>query len=210
MTIITRAYKELYNQELELGSKLIYSGRFKPYGANACLSRARGFLEVRLSRTWKPVSDEIKIGLIQELLLKLFKGKKKTDNIDLYNSFIRKLHIAIPKDNVDPVLKESFDRVNNKYFFGLVEMPNLVFGTKSKLVLGNYNFKTDTITISGILRKTGALLDYVMYHEILHKKNKFRKSGSRTYYHTPKFRKEEKEFENQEGMEKRLKEFLGY
>ncbi len=210
MSLVSEAFKGLYGRELELDSKLKYSGRFKPYGANAFLSRSRGYVEVRLSRDWKPVSDEIKMGLVQELLLKLFKGKVNTDNIDMYNSFIKKLHIAIPKDNVDPMLKESFDRVNDKYFFGLIEMPNLVFGPRSRSVLGNYNFKSDTITISSILKKNQELLDYVMYHEALHKKNKFKRSGSKTYYHTSKFRKEEREFENQEEIEKKLKWFLRF
>lgn len=210
MSLISEAYKGVYGKELELDSKLKYSGKFKAYGANAYLNRAAGYVEVRLSRSWKPVSDEIKMGLVQELLLKLFKGKARTDNIDLYNSFIKKLHIAIPKDNVDPVLKDSFDRVNEKYFFGLVEMPNLVFGPRSRSTLGNYNFKSDTIKISSILKNREDLLDYVMYHEVLHKKNKFNKSGSKTYYHTSKFRREEREFEDQEAMEKKLKGFLRY
>ncbi len=208
MSLISEAFKGLYGRELELESKLRYSGRFKPYGANAF--RSGSYVEIRLGREWKPVSDDIKMGLVQELLLKLFKGKANTDNIDMYNSFIKKLHIAIPKDNVDPLLRESFDRVNDKYFFGLVEMPNLMIGPRSRSTLGNYNFKTDTIKISSILKKNQELMDYVMYHEVLHKKNKFNKSGSKTYYHTSKFRNEERQFENQEEVENKLKWFLRF
>ena len=46
-----------------------------------------------------------------------------------------------------------------------------------------------------------------MYHEILHKKYKFKNSGNRSYHHTKEFRKREKEFEDPD-IESKLKQFL--
>ena len=72
-------------------------------------------------------SKEIQMGLIQELMLKLFKPKNKkeinTIYIDLYNEFVKNLHKTIPKDNVHPFLKASFDRVNEKYLRNTVFNP---------------------------------------------------------------------------------------
>ena len=127
--------------------------------------------------------------------------------MDLYNSFIKNIHIAIPKDNVDEKLKESFDRVNEKYFIGMVDMPNLVFGQNSTTSLGHYDFKTDTITISRIFEKKDDLIDFIMYHEMLHKVHKF-KAGLKMRYHSTKFRNAEKSYENYELMEKEIAKFL--
>ena len=127
-----------------------------------------------MSKKWKTISKEIQIGLIQSLSLKIFKEKKKTTNIELYNIFMKKIHIAAPKIKFDPTLEKSFHKVNEKYFYGLIEKPNLVWGDFSLRKLGSYEYGSDTITISKVLQNQGFLIDYIMYHELLHKKHKFK------------------------------------
>jgi len=206
MTFAQKAFNELYpgrNAEIEV----IYTGRLKSYGARVTYTPAKDKLSFKLSKKWRNIDEDIRIGLIQALLAKVFRDKTKNFNIDLYNAFVKNLHIAIPKERVDALLKESFDRVNEKYFSGIMEMPNLVFGRDSTTTLGHYDYKTDTITISSIFRKKTELIDPVMYHEVLHKKHKF-KPGLNNRYHTSRFRKEEKQFENNEHWEKELERFL--
>jgi hypothetical protein len=58
-----------------------------------------------------------------------------------------------------------------------------------------------------VLKKDPVLLDYVMYHEMLHKKFKYRNTGRRTIHHSRQFREEEKKFK-EPNVEKRLKDFL--
>ncbi len=125
--------------------------------------------------------------------------------MDLYNTFIKKLASVTPKTNVDPYLLDSFNRVNEKYFNGFIEMPNLVWGSASTTKLGSYDFKTDTITISSILKNKDELIDYVMYHEMLHKKHKFKSNQGRHLFHSTKFKHDEKQFENAQQIEKQLK-----
>ena len=50
------------------------------------------------------------------------------------------------------------------------------------------------------------LIDYVMYHEVLHKKLKFERkvAGLRTRHHTREFKLLEKRFQNAEELERRL------
>jgi len=184
-----------------------YSGRFKDFGAN--LSMKGNVLELKLSRRFNGISREIQIGMAQELLCKLFKRERKTMYIDIYNSFIKNLHIAIPKREGHPKLEASFERINSRYFLGLVEKPNLVWGKLSKRTLGSYDFKTDTIRMSKIFENAeDRLLDYVMFHETLHKQRKFKVSGSKTYYHDAKFKRAETVFENSEQTEKDLNKFV--
>ncbi len=192
------------DKELEYDIRLKYSGKFKSYNAN--VRRSGNSLEFNLSKKWKNISKEIQMGLIQELLLKILKDKKKTQNIDMYNIFMKKIHIAVPKTKINPVLEGSFDRVNNEYFFGLLEKTNLVWGQNSRRKLGSYDYGSDTITISTIFENCDKrLLDYVMYHEMLHKNHKFDCKNGRNYHHTRLFKRKEKEFRDSEEIEKDIK-----
>lgn len=204
-TLIEEAHQLLYPEKrFSYEPRLQYTGRFKDYNANVRLHQ--GVLEFRLCKKWSEVSREIQIGLLQALLLRLFRDKKKTLYIDLYNNFVKSLHIAIPKTQSDPVLEAAYIRVNEKYFDGLLEQPNLDWGSLSKRKLACYNYKTDTISVSKVFTyiDNPLLLDYVMYHEMLHKKEKFHCSGARNHFHTAEFRRKEKLFDNAELLEQQL------
>lgn len=204
MSIVEQSFKELFSgknlEDYEL--KIRYTDKFKPYNANVRYSR--NSFQFNLSKKWRTVSKEIQIGLVQGLMLKVLKEKKKTTNIDLYNNFMKNLHISIPKLINDPVLEESFNKINEKYFFGLVERPNLKWHNSIRR-LGSYEYGTDTISISKVIASDKNLLDYVMYHEALHKKHKFHDRNGRMFHHTREFRKMEKSFENSAEMEERIK-----
>lgn len=205
--LVESAFRELYPaKEFRLNSRIIFSGKVKDYGALASYNGHLNLMEFKLNKKWQEISDDIKIGLVQELMLRLFKdkSKKKTLSMELYDKFVKNLHVAIPKTRIDPILKESFSRVNEKYFLGLIEMPNLVFGNDSTTVLGHYDYKTDTLTVSSIFEEHPELMDYIVYHELLHKKFKFKNSGSRNLYHSKAFKDEEKKFENFEDVERKI------
>ncbi len=207
--MILKAYKDLFpNRTLKYKPIINYSGQFKNYGANVRLGN--GVLEFRLSKEWKGISEEIVIGLLQELMQKLWKSKKRTVYIDLYNEFIKNVHVAIPKTNIEPELEESFKRVNKRYFLDQVEIPNLKWGKHSTTQLGAYDFKTDTITVSKIFVSKNKFVDLIMFHEMLHKVNKFKKSGTKTFYHDKRFKNAEKQFEDYDLINKELKRFLGF
>lgn len=217
MEIIQDAFTKLFpDREFSYLGRIKYTNHFKAYGANIRMSG--NVIEFGLSKKWRSVSREIRIGLIQELMLMVFKVKKKdrkninTMYIDLYNSFVKNLHIAIPKTNIDPLLEESFNRVNDKYFYGQIEIPNLVWGQKSTSSLGSYDFKIDTIKVSKVFEKIAIenqeLLDFIMYHEILHKSHKFKHTLGKSRYHDKHFRKKEKDFEDYKEVNKRLNKAL--
>lgn len=176
---------------------------------NASIRLSQGLLEVKMSRNWRGVSPEIQIGAIQDLLVRLFKTKRKTMEIDLYHHFVRSLHKAVPKHKTHPRLEESFKRVNERYFLSTVEQPNLVWAQHSMRKLGSYNFKTDTIHMSKVfLELPDHLLDYVMYHEMLHKRHQYRNAGLRNTYHSKAFKEAEGIFENEGEVEKELNQRL--
>ena len=207
MKLVEQAFNELF-QEKDLENyqlKIKYTDRFKPYNAN--VRYTRNSLQFNLSKKWRKVSKEIQMGLIQGLMLKIFKEKKRTTNIDLYNSFMKNVHISIPKTNTDPLLEQSFNKINEKYFFGLVEISNLTWHNSIRR-LGSYEYGSDTISISEVLLSDKNLLDYVMYHEMLHKKFKFNSNNGRTCHHTKEFKETERKFENSTEMEERIKNLI--
>ena len=203
--MIRKAFCLLYpEKEFVFDAKIEFSGRFKPYNAN--IRKKGNQLKIRLSRKWKGVSEEIFIGLIQDLLYRAFreKDRKATVNIDLYNRFISNIHLATPKTGADAFLESSFSRVNETYFFGLMDKPNLAWGSCSRRTLATYDFHTDTVTVSSLFREHEDVVDYLVYHELLHKKLKFRSRNGRSFHHTPEFRKKEKAFEGMAPVEKKI------
>ena len=89
----------------------------------------------------------------------------------------------------------------------MIDKTNLCWGQNSFSKLGSYEYGSNTITLSKALEEDSELLDYVMYHEMLHKKHKFHSKNGRSYHHTRKIRQDEKEFENPD-LEEKLKKFL--
>jgi hypothetical protein len=203
--IITRAL-ELFPERNETRNiEIKFSRAFKGYNANCTYTSYR--IQFRLSYLWKDVSDEIMIGLLHELFNRIYKKKKHSYNIDLYNDFIKKSTSYTKTKDINPELEESFNRVNEEYFQGMIDTPNLVWGQVSLSKLGSYDFMTNTISISKILREKQDLLDYVMYHEILHKKMQYKNSKGNKRYHTKEFREKEAAFKLKDA-EKQLEAFL--
>ena len=206
------AFNELYPENDAPTFELKYSGKFKGYNANITHHKLNNHIVFKLSRNWKDVSDEIKKGLLQSLLVKVYKSDKRnktTHAIDFYNNFLR----AVPKysiaDEIDPELEDSFSRVNDQYFNGLMNKPNLVWGAKSNRQLGCFDYGSNTIKISSALNEADSwLLDYVMYHEMLHKKHLFVQKNGRSFHHTTDFKNDEKKYNNFHIVDKALKDFL--
>lgn len=208
MNLVQEAFFKLYpDREFDYSAELKYSGKFKPY--NARVSWRDRHLYFRLSSEWKQVDKEIVVGLIQSLLLKVLKENKKSFNVDMYHSFLRKLPEYTVRRESDTVLEGAFNELDEKYFYSSLEMPTLVFGNENRVKLAHYDLHTDTIVVSSVFKNAPLeLLHYVLYHEMLHKKHTFVANGSRSSFHTAAFKRDEKMFENYSGCERKLKQFL--
>jgi hypothetical protein len=97
-------------------------------------------------------------------------------------------------------LESNFERVNARYFDGKLEQPRLAWSTKrSRRILGRYDATHHTVFISLLFdspRIPDFVLDYVLFHELLHVKHPSRARNCRMLTHTPEFRAEEVRFEN--------------
>jgi len=206
MTLGHEAYEQLYRKPARRRIIIKYHGGLKEY--NATVTQSLQTTTFRLSKQLKDCEPEIQIGVIQHLLNKLNKTNIKTDNIDFYHNFVKRMSDYAPVTHVDPLLEESFTRMNNTYFHGMMSKPNLMWGNRTMTLLGTYTYASDTIKISTILEDAPEeLLDYVMYHEMLHKKHKFSCSSGRTHSHTPAFKRDEAKY-TVVHAEQRLSRFL--
>lgn len=216
--LIIQAFSVLYPDQdpSKYTFYLDYSGRFKSYNAHVQYRYAE--YTFKLSKDWKSVTPDISVGVIQYLLLKAFKGKlipvtENPLNVELYNSFLKKVHKYTTKTSVDSVLTDCFNRMNSRFFENSLEITNLKWGQVSVRTLGHYSYGSDTITLSKVFQhitsEEGYLRDFVMYHEMLHKKHKYYVTdGGKNIHHSTAFRRDEKRFGNISQIDKDLNIFL--
>lgn len=207
------AYKSLYPaSSTDYYFQIKYSGKFSPFNANVRLYPWKNKWVFSLSKDWRGVSEDIVVGLLQHLILKMRGQKKSTFNIEMYEHFMKTVGEYSKKDNIDEDLNTIFQKINLEYFNGLLTNCNLKWGSDSKRTLGHYSFATDTITISSIFQNLPEelipALELVMYHEMLHKKHKFTSKNNSNRYHTTEFRKDEKKFKDYNKWEKELNKII--
>lgn len=95
-------------------------------------------------------------------------------------------------------LAEVFDRVNGAYFEGALSPPRLCWNQMlTYRKMGHYDFIRDTVMLSQSLDAFNVprhVIDFVMYHELLHKSLGVNRINGRRYAHTPEFRAAERTF----------------
>ena len=91
-----------------------------------------------------------------------------------------------------------FEELNAKFFHGLMARPRMSWSqTKTRRILGHYDPAHNAIVISRVFDHPAApkfVLEYVVYHEMLHLKHPVKLRGSRRCVHSAEFQAEEKLF----------------
>lgn len=107
-------------------------------------------------------------------------------------------------------LDASFARVNAAYFDNQMPRPTLVWNrTLTARKFGHYQPSRDTVMLSVSLDDPSVpayVVDFVLYHELLHKKHGSSLVNGRRLVHSPVFRAEERQFAEYQAAEQRLKE----
>jgi hypothetical protein len=198
-----KAFNKLdLNTELNRLLVVNFSGKIRTYGSNVKYSKDK--IEFNLARQWETVNEDVVIGLFQNFFLRIFKIKKSTEYTQTYDYFIKHINKTIKPTKQDKMLKERFDFLNEKLFLGLLPETNLVWSDGIR-TLGKFNYHTNTISITKRLIVHEDLLDYVLFHEMCHKKALFYKTKERTMHHTGFFREIENIYPNANELEKKLK-----
>lgn len=95
-------------------------------------------------------------------------------------------------------LEEVFETVNARHFGGRVSRPQLGWSRqRARTLLGHYDPHHHMIVLSSLLdhpRVPRLVVDFVMYHEMLHIQIPVTHRGSRRSVHPPEFRAAERQF----------------
>jgi len=108
-------------------------------------------------------------------------------------------------------LEEIFQRLNQQFFKG--ELPSTRLGwslKKSRSILGHYDAGHGMIIINRALDSPtapGHLVEYLVFHEMLHMRFPVERNGHRRVVHSREFHEAEKKFPHYDEARKSLKRF---
>jgi hypothetical protein len=157
-----------------------------------------------------------------EIFQRVFNGEKSQVSLEAYLHSGRYQHISRQIEAFAAGsfqtrgqyfdLREVFERVNNDYFKGEMLCPQLHWNqTLTSGKLGHYHVLRDELMVSVTLDHPNVpayVMDYVMYHELLHKKHGVRRKNGRTIGHFKAFREDEKRFPKYREANEFIKIFL--
>jgi len=183
-------------------------------GLNHTARFRENHLKVRVSDLFTDAPPQVIHALALILLAKLYRRKLDGEVHRTYRGFILSAEIQerarearcsrgrvqTPQKpigrHVD--LDECFDRLNLKYFGNNLDKPRISWSAqRSRRTLGRYDATRHCIYISRIFDSAhvpGVVVDYVMFHEMLHVKHQSCIRDCRILVHTREFREEEKGF----------------
>lgn len=189
--------------------------RFYPYaGLSSTIRLRQGRVYARVSDILSESPPEVLYALAWILISKLYKLKSPKEHERVYRQYtsspavldaseatrrVRGYKItSSPRGRVYD-LDELFTDLNARYFANALERPLLSWSRRrTRRVLGHHDHVHGAIIISRTLdsaRVPRFVIEYVLYHEMLHIKHPPRLVRGRTIYHCPKFRDDENRFE---------------
>ena len=110
-------------------------------------------------------------------------------------------------------LAAAFERVNGAYFESAMAKPRLTWSRSlTRRKFGHYDPIRDTVMVSSTLDQPGVpefVVDYIMFHELLHKKLGISWQNGQARVHTADFKAEDRRFAQYEQAEAILKRLAG-
>lgn len=180
---------------------------------NNTIRLRNGRLLVRLSDLLEGAPDGVLGAIAHILLAKMYRQPIDRGQSARYRKYVashdivRKTHLVRQirgHKRLRPArghfydLDAIFEKLNTRFFHGLMARPRMSWSqTKTRRILGHYDPAHNAIIISSIFDHFGVpayVLEYVVYHEMLHLKHPVRLRGSRRCVHSAEFQAEEKLF----------------
>jgi predicted metal-dependent hydrolase len=172
-----------------------------------------GRLLVRLSDLLEGAPEPILRSIAHILLAKMYRHPIDRAHAARYRKYVasheivRKAHLVRQmrgRKMLRPArghfydLDTIFEDLNTRFFHGLMARPRMSWSqTKTRRILGHYDPAHNAIVISRLFDHPGApqfVLEYIVYHEMLHLKHPVKLRGSRRCVHSAEFQAEERLF----------------
>ena len=180
---------------------------------NNTIRLRHGRLLVRLSDLLEGAPDSVLRAIAHILLAKMYRQPIHRTQAARYRKYVasqeivRKAHLVRQmrgSKRLRPArghvydLEAIFEDLNTRFFHGLMGRPRMSWSqSKTRRILGHYDPAHNAIIISRIFDHHVVpryVLEYIVYHEMLHLKHPVRLRGSRRCVHSAEFQAEEKLF----------------
>jgi predicted metal-dependent hydrolase len=188
--------------------------RFYPYiGINHTIRIRNGRVFVRIAEICRAMPPNAQKALAYILVAKLLRKKVPPAARQIYSGFIKTREIRdqafenkrtkgkkiLTSSNGDAYdLDEIFDRLNVAYFKNTLPKPVLSWSArKTYRILGHHDAAHETVIVSRSLddkKVPQYVVEYVVFHEMLHIFHPTEHRAGRRYSHTPEFRRNERKF----------------
>jgi hypothetical protein len=195
---------------------------FYPYiGINHTIRLRDGEIFVRICEICREMPMVCHKGLAYILVGKLLRRKIPDGANEVYNAYVKsdairsqaadsrrergRKVVTSSKGSVYD-LDEIFAELNRKYFGDYIRKPALTWSAKKTYrILGHHDATHDHITISTSLDSPGTpryVVEYVVFHEMLHIAHPTKHVNGRRYNHTAAFKRDEQRFAYYEEAER--------
>lgn len=187
---------------------------FYPYvGISNKIYLKNDLIHVKISDILKTAPLELHQVLAEILVKKLYRKRVSKDVLQFFHNFtkqseVREKSMEARKTRGRKVitsskgeyydLDEIFNLLNQIYFENKLPKPDLTWSPNTTYrILGHHDSNHKTISISKSLDNEKVprfVVEYVVYHEMLHIKHPVIHQNGRRYIHTPNFKKDERDF----------------
>ena len=191
---------------------------------NNTIRLREGRLLVRLSDLLEGAPEYVLRAIAHILLAKMYRKPIDRAHASRYRRYVSSHHMTQKAHLVRQVrghkrihsaqgraydLNAIFDDLNVRFFHGLLARPQMTWSSeRARNRLGHYDPAHNAIVISRVFdhpRVPRYVVEYIVYHEMLHLKHPVRLRGSRRCVHSSEFQAEERDFPQHEAARNFLK-----
>jgi predicted metal-dependent hydrolase len=187
---------------------------FRFASVNNTIRMREGRLLVRISDLLEGAPEPVLRAIAHILLAKMYRKPIDREHATRYRRYVSTHHMSEKAHLVRQMrgrkrittarghvyhLEDIFEDLNRKYFYGLMARPLMTWSTeRARNRLGHYDPAHNAIVVSSVFDHPPVpryVVEYIVYHEMLHLKHPVRLRGSRRCVHSAEFQTEEKLFE---------------
>lgn len=196
--------------------------RFYPYiGINHTIRIRNGQVFVRIAEVCRQMPDDGQRALAYILVAKLYRRRVPKRARDVYSSYatdadireqaaenkrVRGRKVVTTDKGEFFDLSAIFDHLNAQYFNRSLPKPVLTWSArKTYRILGHHDATHETIVVSRSLDSKDTpkfVVEYIVFHEMLHIHHPTVHHNGRRYNHTAAFRADEEKFEHFDAAER--------
>ena len=206
-----------------------FRAEYRPFaGLRSTIRLHNNHVEVRVSDLLEQAPPLVLEALAEILLARVFRRRPSREARECYLAYVfrpamrRSIDDArrrrgskrlLPARGKWHDLDEIFHGLNQRFFGGQLAVTRLGWSLQlSRTILGHYDSGHGTIIVSRAFDSPSVpryLVEYLVYHEMLHIRYPVERQGHRRVVHSREFHEAEKRFPKYEQARRRLKDFCG-